>query len=106
MITIDKSINGENSKARITFSMPASSCNDCLYLVGWFEETEESVYRMERKADGSWSLTLELDRGCTYQYRFRTADGRWLDDASVRVASAQLGLGSSFVAGHQARPRI
>jgi 1,4-alpha-glucan branching enzyme len=97
MITIDKSTASESGNARVTFSMPGSACNDCLYLVGWFDEWDQSVYRMQREADGTWSLTLELEAGCEYHYRFRTADGRWLDDPSVRATSPQPGLNRSFV---------
>ncbi len=102
MITIDKRNQGDAGKVRVTFSMPASACGDCLYLVGWFSEWDESVYRMERGADGTWSLTLELEPGCSYQYRFRTADGRWMDDPSLRSPSTQLGLSSSFVVSREA----
>ena len=103
MITIHQSANGQNGKVRVTFSMPAMDCRDCLYLVGWFDESDESVYRMERTADGDWSLTLELEPGCEYQYRFRTGDGDWLNDPSAPVAPPHLGLNTSFVISREAR---
>ncbi len=96
MITIHKSTTGKNGKVRVTFAMPAIDCCDELYLVGWFNEWDESVYRMERAADGNWSLTLELEPGCEYQYRFRTPDGKWLMDPASE-APAQFGLNNSFV---------
>ncbi len=97
MITIHKSSQGKNGKVRVTFAMPANDCCDGLYLVGWFNEWDESVYRMEREHDGSWSLTLELEPGCEYQYRFRTLDGRWLQDSAATPIPAQFGLNNSFV---------
>jgi 1,4-alpha-glucan branching enzyme len=51
-----------------------------MYLVGRFNEWNESVYRMQRSDDGMWSLTLELESGRKFQYRFRTNDGTWLKD--------------------------
>ncbi|HSB03268.1 MAG TPA: hypothetical protein VLE49_21640, partial [Anaerolineales bacterium] len=51
------------SKMQVTFEMPAIDGCDCLYLVGRFDEWSESVYRMERAEDGTWSLVLELDPG-------------------------------------------
>ena len=95
MITIHKSSQGRNGKVRVTFAMPAIDCCDGLYLVGWFNEWDESVYRMERAPDGTWSLTLELEPGCEYQYRFRTRDGKWIQDSAP--APAQFGLNNSFV---------
>ena len=97
MITIHRNTKRENGKVRVTFSMPAIDGCDFLYLVGWFDEWIESVYCMERSAAGNWSLTLELEPGCEYQYRFRTADGSWLNDPYAPAASDHFGLNTSFV---------
>lgn len=97
MITIHKSTGGQNGKVRVTFTMPAIDRCECLYLVGWFDEWDESVYRMERTPEGNWSLTLELEAGCEYQYRFRTPDGRWLNDPAAPPAPSRFGLNTSFV---------
>lgn len=97
MITIHKSTAGKNGKVWVTFSMPAINGCECLYLVGWFDESDESVYLMERTAEGDWSLTLELEAGCQYQYRFRTLDGMWLKDPAGLPAPGEFGLNSSFI---------
>lgn len=97
MITIQKNPKGSDDKVSVTFAMPAIDCCDCLYLVGWFSESDESVYRMERAANGTWSLTLELEPGCQYQYGFRTPDGKWLDDSAAPAGPGQLGLQHSFI---------
>jgi 1,4-alpha-glucan branching enzyme len=102
MITIHKSTTGKNGKVRVTFAMPAIDCGECLYLVGWFNEWDESVYLMERTTEDSWSLTLELEPGCEYQYRFRTPDGRWLTDASSSATPSKFGLNSSFIISSEA----
>jgi 1,4-alpha-glucan branching enzyme len=87
MVTIQKSTKTKGSKVRVTFAMPAIDACDCLYLVGRFNEWNEGVYRMQRADDGTWSLTLELESGREFQYRFRTNDGRWLADPSAPPAS-------------------
>ncbi len=97
MITIHKSTRGKNDKVRVTFAMPAIDCCDGLYLVGWFNESDESVYRMEPTPEGAWSLTLELDLGCEYQYRFRTTDGKWLQDPAADPSPTHFGLNNSFL---------
>jgi hypothetical protein len=96
MITIHKNMTSKNGKVWVTFSMPAVNDCECLYLVGWFEESDESVYLMERTADGCWSLMLELEAGCEYQYRFRTLDGTWLKDSARPAAPGEFGLNTSF----------
>ncbi len=95
MITIHTSNTGKTGKVRVTFEMPATDPYDSLYLVGWFNESDETVYRMERMPEGKWSLTLELEPGCEYQYRYRTPDGTWLQDPAP--ASAQFGFNNSFL---------
>jgi 1,4-alpha-glucan branching enzyme len=61
---------------------PINGCN-CLYLVGKFNEWNESVYRMQRTEDGTWCLALDLEPGRCYQYRYRTDNGVWLNDLAV-----------------------
>ncbi len=97
VIKIHKSTLDKNGKVRVTFSMPVIDDCDCLYLVGWFSEWDEGVYPMERTSSGGWSITLELEAGCTYQYRFRTLDGRWLSDPAEPAASALFGHNRSFI---------
>lgn len=59
---------------------PIENC-DCLYLVGKFaDEWNESVYRMQRADDGTWSLALEVKCDYHYQYRYRTDKGIWYND--------------------------
>jgi 1,4-alpha-glucan branching enzyme len=67
-------------KIRVTFAMPAMNDCMCLYLVGRFNGWSESVYRMQRAEDGTWSLVLELEPGHEYQYRYRTDKGVWHTD--------------------------
>ena len=97
MITIHQSTAGQKGLVRVTFSMPAIEGCEGLYLVGWFGEWYESVFRMERTATGNWSLTLELEPGLEYQYRFRTPDGGWLNDPGGPSTHARFGLNSSFM---------
>ena len=80
MVTKQKINKGKTHKVRVTFAMPAINGCDCLYLVGKFDEWPESVYRMQRADDGTWSLVLELELGHEYQYRYRTDKGIWHTD--------------------------
>lgn len=81
MVTVHKITQRKHGKVRVTFLMPAIEDCGCLYLVGQFDGlNHESVYRMQCTEAGTWSLTLELEPGHEYQYRFRTLDGRWISD--------------------------
>lgn len=97
MITVQKISERTNDIVRVIFTMPAlDGCGD-LYLVGWFDEWHESVYRMQRADDGTWNLILELEPGCEYQYCFRTNDGTWLYDPDVPCTPYVYGSKNSFV---------
>jgi 1,4-alpha-glucan branching enzyme len=96
MVTVHKITERKHGKVRVTFIMPAIEGCGCLYLVGKFDEWNESVYRMQCVDDGTWSLTLELEPGHEYQYRFRTLDGRWLSDPTPIPAPIPFKSENSF----------
>lgn len=98
MVTVHKITQRMHGKIRVTFLVPAMEGCGCLYLVGKFDEwNHESVYRMQCAEDGTWSLTLELEPGRDYQYRFRTLDGRWLSDPTAFPAPIVSRPEESFV---------
>ena len=92
MITLHRITTGKNGKVRVTFEMPTTEHCDALYLVGWFDKRSETIYPMERMGDGKWSVTLELEPGSEFHYRFSTPDG----DALHASAPAHFGLNNSF----------
>ena len=94
MIKITKT---NNDRVRVMFTMPAVNGCGCLYLVGWFGEWNESVYRMQQADDGAWFLTLELEPGSEYPYCFRTSDGTWVYDPDMPQTPSPYGSKNSFV---------
>ena len=98
MATVHKITQRKHGKVQVTFLMPAIESCGCLYLVGKFDEwNNESVYRMQCADDGTWALTLELEPGHEYQYRFRTLDGSWLSDPTPFPAPVVFRSEDSFV---------
>jgi len=102
MVTIQKSTKRKDSKVRVTFTMPVIDGCGCLYLVGRFNEWNESVYRMQRADDGTWALTLELESGREFQYCFRTNEGTWLNDPSAPYPLDPFGAENSLVSASTA----
>lgn len=101
MITIQKVGEKETDIVRVIFTMPAISSCGSLYLVGWFQnEWDQSVYRMQRADDGSWFLSLELEPGCEYDFRYRTDDGTWLCDPDLPQTPHRSVSINSFIIGH------
>ena len=105
MVTVYEITERKHGKVRVTFLMPVIEDCGCLYLVGKFDEwNSESVYRMQCTDDGTWSLTLELEPGHEYQYRFRTLDGRWLSDPTPFPAPVAFRSRDSLVTTSAMKP--
>ena len=70
----------KNGKVKVTFNMPAIEGCQQLCLAGDFNEWNKTATPMTPQADGSWSVTLELEPDREYQYRY-LADGQtWHND--------------------------
>ena len=74
--------NGKGA-ARVTFTLPNTIWADQIYLVGDFNEWNRTSHPLERGRDGDWSITVELELGRAFQFRYlRDGDG-WLNDAQA-----------------------
>jgi 1,4-alpha-glucan branching enzyme len=72
-----------NEVVQVTFTTPAMEGCGSLYLVGDFNDWNATTHPMQHNDDGSWSLTLELESGRDYQFRYRTGDGAWHNDPAA-----------------------
>ena len=87
----------KSDKVRVTFTMPTMEGCDCMYLVGDFNNWSKTDHPMQTGEDGAWSLTLVLEPGREYQYRFRTSDDAWLNDPAAPHAPNPFGSENSVV---------
>ena len=67
-------------KVRVTFTMPPVEGARQLYLVGDFNNWSVAETPMARAADDSWSVTLTLQAGAKYQYRYYADGQHWHND--------------------------
>lgn len=65
-------------KMRVTFSMPAEIWAKAFYVVGDFNNWNTTATPLQ-KSGSAWSVSLELDAGRTYEYRY-LVDGKWFND--------------------------
>ena len=67
-------------KVRVTFTMPPIDHVQQLNLVGDFNQWSMDQTPMQQGVDADWSVSLSLDSGHDYQYRY-LADGQdWHND--------------------------
>jgi 1,4-alpha-glucan branching enzyme len=69
--------------ARVTFTLPNSMWADTVYLVGDFNDWDRTSHPFQRDREGRWTLTVDLETGRAYQFRY-LRDGRdWMNDSEA-----------------------
>lgn len=70
-----------------------------LYLVGDFNDWDETAQPMKKQKTGGFAVEIELPLGQDCQFRYRTGDNRWLNDpeADAYVPSSFAGTENSVV---------
>jgi 1,4-alpha-glucan branching enzyme len=64
---------------KVTFYLPDAIEGEEAYLVGDFNDWSETETPMERLKDGRFKVTLDLESGAEYQFRY-LVDGDWHND--------------------------
>jgi len=73
-----------NGRVSVTFELPASIWADSIYLVGDFNNWDTNSLPMkQRRSDGVWEITLPLDAGREYQYRYLVNGTDWQNDSQA-----------------------
>jgi 1,4-alpha-glucan branching enzyme len=89
---ITKEPTGTNGLARVTFELPSTVWADQVNLVGEFNEWDNLVTPMiQDRADEHWRVTLDLEPGRRYRFRYLVDGDVWLSDrqADDHVANSQ-----------------
>jgi 1,4-alpha-glucan branching enzyme len=77
---LDKNYLKTKNVCKVTFSLPAAVQGENVFLVGDFNEWSETATPMKRQKDGSFTVTLELDKGKDYQFRYLVNGSEWHND--------------------------
>jgi 1,4-alpha-glucan branching enzyme len=67
------------NKVRVTFTMPAGIWADTIHLVGDFNNWSTTATPLQLSEHG-WSVSLELEAGRAYQYRYLINGADWYND--------------------------
>jgi len=67
---------------KVTFKLPKAACPDAVSvaIAGEFNGWNTEAYLMKRQKNGDYTLTLELETGREYQYRYFIDQSRWEND--------------------------
>ncbi|MDT8322771.1 MAG: isoamylase early set domain-containing protein [Bacteroidota bacterium] len=75
-----KSYTRTGRSCRVTFYLPAEVEANSVALCGEFNDWNAEAHPMRRKKDGSHFVSLSLEAGRAYRYRFLVDGSRWEND--------------------------
>ena len=72
----------KSGKVKVEFTLPKSIAADAesAYLVGDFNDWDESATPMEQLKNGSFKVSLSLEADCDYQFRYLVNGNQWHND--------------------------
>ena len=81
-MSIKKQYLKDKSVCKVTFSLPkkAAASAKTVHLVGEFNNWDEKATPMKKLKNGSFSITLKLDTGREYQFRYLIDGTEWEND--------------------------
>ncbi|MBK8905095.1 MAG: isoamylase early set domain-containing protein [Anaerolineaceae bacterium] len=65
---------------RVTFKLPAEVKAETVHLCGDFNNWNPTSHPMKQLKDGSFSVTISLDAGQSYRFRYLLDSERWEND--------------------------
>ena len=77
---LKKTYSDDSPACQVTFELPAEVAAETACLCGEFNDWDQSAHPMERQADGSFTLTLALEPGQAYRFRYLLDGTRWEND--------------------------
>ena len=81
-MALKKSFSKDGKKCTVTFSVPAEAANNVskINLAGDFNSWSSTDTPMKKAKDGSFSVKVELDTDCEYQFRYLLDGTKWEND--------------------------
>ncbi|MCD6520231.1 MAG: isoamylase early set domain-containing protein [Anaerolineae bacterium] len=65
----------------VTFKLPATVWAETVHLVGDFNDWNRHSHPLVRSnVDDTWEITLELEKGKVYQFRYLINGNQWQND--------------------------
>ena len=71
-------------KVRVTFELPSQFWAERINVVGDFNDWNKTATEMRQSGpEAAWQVTLELDTGREYQFRYLADGERWHNDSAA-----------------------
>jgi predicted flap endonuclease-1-like 5' DNA nuclease len=79
---------------KITFTLPAANiigASECVLLGEFNNWNLDKGFYLQKQADGSMTVEVELTAGKDYQYRYLLSNGGWVNDDAEKITSEMSG---------------
>ena len=95
---LKKNYSKTGSLCRVTFKLPSDVSAEMVHLCGEFNDWSPTKHPMKKLKDGSFSVTVSLEPGQSYRFRYLLDNERWENDwdADAYVAN-QYGTEDSLI---------
>lgn len=71
---------GRNGSCKVTVELPAEVGANEAHVCGDFNEWSTTATPLKRRTDGTFGVTVTLEAGRRYRFRFLLGDGQWEND--------------------------
>ncbi|MDP9070016.1 MAG: isoamylase early set domain-containing protein [Actinomycetota bacterium] len=71
-------------KVKVTFSLPAENPAGKVTVAGDFNDWDPNATVLRKRGD-TRTVSVTLDPGKRYSFRYRTADGEWFNDEAAHA---------------------
>lgn len=92
---IKREVSKKEKAVKVTFSQPREGVS----VVGDFNGWDPAQGKLQKRSNGTWSLSVPLAPGNAYQFRYVTDSGAWFneDQADAQVSNEHGSLNSTIV---------
>ena len=77
---IIKSAGNQPDQVRVTFQLPGTIWAETVHLAGDFNGWNRTSHPLTRKSEEAWEITLLLQAGRSYQFRYLINGTHWQND--------------------------
>ena len=77
---LKKNYTKSRNACRVTFKVPAEIEAEKIALLGEFNQWDADANLLKKRKDGSHSVTVSLDAGQDYRFRYLVDGDRWEND--------------------------
>jgi 1,4-alpha-glucan branching enzyme len=86
------------SAVKVTFVLPLEAIDQPVSVVGEFNDWDPFAHPLRKRSNGTRSVTVELEPGRHYRFKYLAADGSWLTDPDAEAVDNGLSGVDSMIA--------